>query len=212
MNPYTTWIDVKTLAEIKKVTPRAVRLSLPKSGYSFREVNSSGGKSYEILLSSLEPKLQDIYRDRYYKKVVELEAQIDSIPAVKQIQTQSGFIPETAKTIALARIDLIKEWQRFRNNHKPRHKGDKLFLDLYNSGEYLKNVFAIIGKTSRGSLHRWHRSYSEHESWEVLVPQYNYTSFNEYRTILTEEEMGIFLNSGMLVCIQKEALRPNFSL
>ena len=42
-------------------------------------------------------------------------------------------------------------------------------------------------------MQRWHRSYSEYESWEALVPQYNYTSFQEYRTILTEEEIGIFL-------------------
>jgi putative transposase len=109
------------------------------------------------------------------------------------VETQTGFIPDTAKTIALARVDLIAEWQKLRNKEKPKQKGDKLFLDLYNSGEYLKNVFQIIGKTSKGSLQRWYKSYCEHESWEILVPQYKYTSFNEYRTILTEEEIGIFL-------------------
>ncbi len=193
MNLESIWLDVKAVAEIKGVTPRAIRLALPKSGYTFREVNSSGGKSYEILLSSLEPKLQEIYRNKYYQQVVELGAEIDSVPSVKHVRTQQGFIPKTAKTIALARVDLVLEWQKFRNKHKPKQAGDKLFLDLYNSGEYLKNVFGIIGKTSRGSLQRWYKSYSEYESWEVLVPQYNYTSFQEYRTILTEEEIGIFL-------------------
>jgi len=193
MNPESIWIDVKIVAEIKGVTSRAIRLALKKDKYTFREAVTQGGKSYEILLSSLEPNEQEVYRDKYYQTIIELEAEIDSIPAAKQIQTQSGFIPKSAKTIALARVDLIQEWQKFRNKHKPRQKGDKLFLDLYNSGEYLKNVFQIIGKTSRGSLQRWYKSYSEYESWEVLVPQYNYTSFQEYRTILTEEEIGIFL-------------------
>jgi hypothetical protein len=42
MNPEETWISVKTLAEIKNVTARAVRLSIPKCNYVFREVSSSG--------------------------------------------------------------------------------------------------------------------------------------------------------------------------
>lgn len=91
-------------------------------------------------------------------------------------------------------MDLILEWQKFRNKNLPLQKSDKVFLDLYNSGEYLKNVFTIVGKTSRGSLQRWYRSYSKQKSWEILAPQYNYSSFNSYRTILTEEEIGIFLN------------------
>jgi len=187
------YISVKTLSELKGVTPRAIRLALPKSRYIFRETQMQNSKSYEILLSSIEPKLQEIYKDKYYKNIVELETEINSVPATKQIQTSSGFIPETAKTIALARVDLILDWQKFRNKNLPRQKGDKLFLDLYNSGEYLRNVFTIIGKTSRGSLQRWYKSYSEYESWEVLAPQYNYSSLQEYRTILTEEEIGIFL-------------------
>ena len=206
MNVNDIWITVKTLSELKNVTPRAIRLALPKKGnefnsltpaspgkYIFRETQTLGGKSYEILLSSIEPKLLEIYKDKYYKEIVELETEINSIPAAKQIETSAGFIPETAKTIALARVDLILDWQKFRNKQKPKQKGDKIFLDLYNSGEYMKNIFQIIGKTSRGSLQRWYKSYSEDESWEILVPQYKYTSFNEYRTILTEEEIGIFL-------------------
>lgn len=161
MNPEIIWIDVKTISEIKGVTPRAIRLALEKNKYIFRQIDTQSGKQYEILLSSLEPDIQQKYREKYYRQIVELETELNSVPALKQVKTQTGFIPETAKTIALARLDLILEWQKFRNKHKPRHKGDKLFLNLYNSGEYLKIVFGIIGKTSRGSLQRWHRSYME---------------------------------------------------
>ena len=110
MNPQSIWLDVKTVAEIKGVTPRAIRLALEKDRYTFRQTDTQGGKSYEILLSSLEPKVQEIYRDKYYKEIVELEAEINSVPTAKQVKTQSGFIPENAKIIALARVDLIQEW------------------------------------------------------------------------------------------------------
>ena len=187
------WVDIKTIAEIKEITPRALRISLNKGKYVFRETKTQGGKSYEILLSSLELHVQEIYRNTYYREIVETVNHDILLPIEKPVQTESGFIPEQAKTIALAKVDLIQDWIKFRNKHKPKHEGDKLFLDLYNSGEYLKNVFQIIGKTSRGSLLRWNKLYSEYESWETLVPQYHYTSFNEYKTSLTEEEIGIFL-------------------
>jgi len=187
------WVDIKTVAEIKGITSRAIRLAFPKGKYVYRETTGQGGKSYEILLSSLDEKTQEIYKNTYYREIIEAVDHEIMLPVEKPVETESGFIPETAKTIALARVDLILEWQKFRDKQSPKHKGDKIFLDLYNSGEYLKNIFAIIGKTSRGSLQRWYKSYSEHESWEILVPQYKYSSFNEYRTILSEEEIGIFL-------------------
>lgn len=193
MNTQDIWVDIKTVAEIKNITSRAIRLSFPKDKYKHREVVTQGGKSYEILLSSLEPHVQEIYRNTYYREIIETVNQELLLPVEKPVKTETGFIPETAKTIALARVDLIDDWQKFRNKHHPKQAGDRLFLDLYNSGVYLKNVFSIIGKTSRGTLLRWHKIYTEHESWESLVPQYNYTGFNEYKTSLTEEEIGIFL-------------------
>ena len=193
MEQENIWVDIKTVASIKNVTSRAIRLSFSKGKYIYRETKQQGGKSYEILLSSLEPRVQDIYKNTYYREIIEAVNHDIMIPVTKSVETETGFIPETAKTIALARVDLILDWQKFRNKYTPKHKWDELFIDLYNSGEYLKNVFSVIGKTSRGSLQRWHKSYSEHESWEVLVPQYNYRSFNEYRTILSEEEIGVFL-------------------
>ena len=173
MNHNELWVDVKTIAQIKEITPRALRLALKRGKYTFREVQTQGKKIYEILLSSLEPQVQDIYMNTYYREIVETVNHDLLLPIEKPVQTESGFIPETAKTIALARVDLIQDWQKFRNKHKPKQNGDKLFLDLYNSGEYLKNVYQIIGKTSRGSLLRWHKLYTEHESWEALVKVYS---------------------------------------
>lgn len=85
MNMEEIWISVKTLAKIKNITARAIRLALPKSKYVFREVSSSGGKSFEILLSSIGYKFQEIYKNQHYEKIVELENQINSVSAIKQI-------------------------------------------------------------------------------------------------------------------------------
>ena len=58
------YITIKELAELKGVSARAIRLSLKK--YVIREITVKGGKSFEILLSSIEPELQE----KYYLKIV----------------------------------------------------------------------------------------------------------------------------------------------
>ena len=132
------WIDIKTVASIKNVTSRAIRLSFSKDKYIFREAKQQGGKSYEILLSSLEQRVQDIYKHTYYREIIEAVNHDLMVPVTTSVETETGFIPETAKTIALARVDLVLEWQKFRNKHNPKNKGDELFIDLYNSGEYFR--------------------------------------------------------------------------
>jgi len=42
-------------------------------------------------------------------------------------------------------------------------------------------------------LYRWKKLYTDYESWEALAPQYKYSGFNDYRSVLTEEQIGIFL-------------------
>lgn len=132
-----------------------------------------------------------IYKNTYYQEVLELEKEI--IPITKIEPINESFIPDTAKKIALAKLDILKEWNGFRIKYKPKLTGDKLFVDLYNSGEYLKSIYEILGRTSRGSLLRWNKLYTDYESWESLAPQYKYSGFQEYRTVLTEEQIAIFL-------------------
>ena len=58
------YITIKELAELKAVSTRAIRLSRGK--YITRDVVVKGGKSFEILLSSIEPELQE----KYYSKII----------------------------------------------------------------------------------------------------------------------------------------------
>ena len=67
-----TWIDVETLAKLKGVTKRAVRISINK--YEYRTENTRGGKSYKIKLSSLE---------EIQKQITRLSKRIDNLYADK---------------------------------------------------------------------------------------------------------------------------------
>ena len=93
------YITIQELAELKCVSARAIRLS--KCKYITREVTVKGGKSFEILLSSIEEDLQE----KYYSKLV-------SIPPIKQLPIMADFHkPNKAKIIALARFDLVNLWK-----------------------------------------------------------------------------------------------------
>ena len=58
------YITIKELAELVGVSTRAIRLS--KGKYQTREIIVKGGKSFEILLSSIVPVLQE----KYYSKLI----------------------------------------------------------------------------------------------------------------------------------------------
>lgn len=176
MNEYINLNDVAKAKGLKST--RAIRLKIQNGQYIAREINVKGGKSYEILIESLEYDIQALVKSKPYY-----------YPAIPT----KNFIPDPAKTIALARIDLIKQWRSFRVKHFPLHKGDKLFFEMYNSGEFLKRLFNILGKTTRTTLQRWHNTYDEFGTWESLVPQYKYSSMDDQTTILTEEMINEFL-------------------
>lgn len=62
---------------------------------------------------------------------------------------------------------------------------------LYNSGEYLKALFKVLGTTSRGSIYRMFEKYDG--TVESLLPKYKYSKFGEYKTKLTPEMISVFL-------------------
>ena len=64
------YITIKELAELKGVSTRAIRLS--KEKYITREITVKGGKSFEILLSSIESELQE----KYYSKIEDVRAKL----------------------------------------------------------------------------------------------------------------------------------------
>ena len=108
---------------------------------------------------------------------------------------QIQFTPEKSKQIALARLDIVHQWLEFRKKSKNKFQADYDFVKLHNTSN--SNLYEILGKISRGSLHRWNSMLDGTEDYEKLLPQYKYATVQEYRTVLTDEEIRIFM--GLLL-------------
>ena len=72
INTTETLIDVETLANLKGISNRAIRLSFnsKNSNYETKIENGKGGKLYKIRLSSIEEELQIKYIHEYYDTLV----------------------------------------------------------------------------------------------------------------------------------------------
>lgn len=129
-----------------------------------------------------------------------------------QVETVK-YTPEKAKQNALAKLDLIRKWQDFRRKAVNKLQADYDFVKLHNSSD--SYLFSVLGKISRGSLHRWKASLDGTEDYTRLIPNYKYVSVNEYRTCLTDEEIKIFM--GLLlhpnrICIGKAIALTKYKL
>ena len=123
------------------------------------------------------------------------------------------YTPEKAKQNALAKLDLLRKWQEFRRKAVNKLQADYDFVKLHNSSN--SYLFSVLGKISRGSLHRWKASLDGTEDYTRLIPNYKYVSVNEYRTCLTDEEIKIFM--GLLlhpnrICIGKAIALTKYKL
>ena len=107
----------------------------------------------------------------------------------------TNFTPEKCKQIALARLDIVHKWLEFRKQSQNKLQADYDFVKLHNTSN--SHLFEILGKISRGSLHRWFAMLNGTEDYTKLLPQYKYSSVNDYRTVLNDEEIKIFM--GLLL-------------
>lgn len=123
------------------------------------------------------------------------------------------FTPEKSKKIALARLDLLNQWEEFRRKSDNKLQADYDFVNLHNTS--ISHLFEILGKISRGTLHRWKNTLNGTEDYTKLIPQYKYAKVDEYRTCLTDEEIKIFM--GLLLhpnrlCIGKAIALTKYKL
>ena len=123
------------------------------------------------------------------------------------------FTPEKSKKIALARLDLLNQWKEFRRKSDNKLQADYDFVSLHNTSN--SHLFEILGKISRGTLHRWKNILNGTEDYTKLIPQYKYAKVDEYRTCLTDEEIKIFM--GLLLhpnrlCIGKAIALTKYKL
>ena len=107
----------------------------------------------------------------------------------------ADFTPEKCKQTALARLDVVHKWLEFRKQVQNKLQADYDFVKLHNTSN--SHLFEILGKISRGSLHRWYAMLNGTEDYTKLLPQYKYSSVNDYRTVLNDDEIKIFM--GLLL-------------
>ncbi len=113
----------------------------------------------------------------------------------KEHTHMAEFTPEKCKQIALARLDIVHQWLEFRKQSQNKLQADYDFVKLHNTSN--SHLFEILGKISRGSLHRWYAMLNRTEDYTKLLPQYKYSSVNDYRTVLNDDEIKIFM--GLLL-------------
>ena len=77
------YITIKELAELKGVSTRAIRFSTGK--YITRDITVKDGKSFEILLSSIEPELQE----EYYSKIIPTY-EVKHLPVTTNFNTRTN--------------------------------------------------------------------------------------------------------------------------
>ena len=109
------WLDVETVAKLKGITERGVRLSLSKK-YDYKEEIVKGKKIYKIRLKSLEKEYQLKYENEYsniYKTICNEIVEIDNSGLKRD-----KLISEVQKKNALAKFDLVNSWLDFRTDFK----------------------------------------------------------------------------------------------
>ena len=255
------YLTVKEISEICEINERKLRRRCINNKYTCRLVSGkrggNGGKQYEILVSSLEPELQELILNHLYiagepfihplklsysekarfsldlnsiggynksnvtdntieKAPVSLQFASnihtelscgDDLPPKKSSQknvipfslTSSAptvpTVPEKAKRLALAKVDIINHWEAYRNGQKNKKQADKEFIDIYNGKILSKTLYDIVGKVSLATLYRWNKDLKENNgNYTVLIPNYNYGSESVINTKLTQIEQSMFID------------------
>src|SRR5574344_878511 len=195
INTENTWLDVETVAKLKNISKRGIRLSLNQDKYEYKVEKVRGGKTYKIKLSSLEEEYQIKYIKEYYNDLTYVDGEIIELQNLNI--KQEKLISEVQKQRALAKYDIVMCWLEIRRSYKKNKienaNADKKFVELYNTGILHENIFKTLGKISFGSLYRWRSLIKFNDDWTALVGQYKYSTSKEYNTSLNEEQIKIFL-------------------
>lgn len=156
INTENTWLDVETVAKLKNISKRGIRLSLNQDKYEYKVEKVRGGKTYKIKLSSLEEEYQIKYIKEYYNDLTYVDGEIIELQNLNI--KQEKLISEVQKQRALAKYDIVMCWLEFRRSYKKNKienaNSDKKFVELYNTGILHENIFKTLGKISFGSLYR----------------------------------------------------------
>lgn len=242
------YMTVKEISEITGKSVSTLKDRCLKGKYTCRIVSGkrggNSGKQYEILITSLEPELQEILfnylplagvplvnsfllSDKQNARfslsstslggeksnIVNNKTELapislgDELPAIKSSKKNlipfsltpkvpaAPTVPDKAKKLALAKVDIINHWEAFRNGKKNKKQADMEFLEIYNGKILSKILYNIVGKVSLATLYRWNKDLKESGgNYTALIPNYNYGSESVINTKLTKIEQSMFID------------------
>ncbi len=153
---------------------------------------SIGSNSHEIVNKPFENKIAPI---SLVNKVSPNNINTNSAVVESNSQLSAPVaIPEKAKQIALAKVDVISLWDGYCHGQKNKAKASKEFVKSFNNNLIDVRLHTIIGDISVASLYRWNKTYKEsNKDYYSLVPDYNYGSDAEILTQLSDEEQKAIL-------------------
>lgn len=179
------WIRTKELSAVWGISERAIRMKVDREEITqFRHIegngNGRGGKVLEINIS--DPSIPHEIKTKILNyEAVRGRANPASGPVLPEALLPGehgpedrlpahGFFSDKAKRIALARIDLLRAWENYRNAHPQKTQSDGEFIAAYNNDLSLANIREVLGPTSVKTLYRWKADINGSNDWTRLVP------------------------------------------
>lgn len=172
------------------------------------DAKPTGGKQVLIYVSSLESEIQEKILSvtaETMKKTNLTESNHSFLagavtpfsPPLSLSETsyevQQAVIPDKAKQTALAKVDLLNYWERYRKG-KSKAEADKDFIEFYNCGALNQSLLSVLGEVTIKSLYRWKKELAENNNDPTaLIPKYNYSSDMQVNTQMSDIEKKIFL-------------------
>lgn len=161
-------VTLKQIAERKGISKRAIIKRKNKENWKPCETIMIRGQSAELFnLADLPKDIQELFK----------EAPILHAQHIAQ-KSESTLLPAqahpVAKKIALARFDLLRLWQKYREQCRwgQTIKADEEFLNGYNTGKLYPQIYKILGKVSLRTLYRWWNDLDGTQDYYRLLPHY----------------------------------------
>lgn len=114
---------------------------------------------------------------------------LNTFGLINHKSNENYVIPDSAKRLALSRVDVVAMWRKYRNDKKSKTEADKEFVRLFNNKQYNKFLYEQVGKISLRTIARWAKTLDEsNNDWKALVNNYSYGCESQLITSLSDVE------------------------
>jgi putative transposase len=201
-------ISIPEMAKILGINERSVRRRSECENWQFvqgpRKVKLYYINSLpeDVKMAVISQRAKDMAQSEDYLLPLPIKKTliVSSNPANTQVvPVGSPDLADWQNRIALAWADLIRLYTTEKNNAKSKGiskvEAAKIYIKGYNTGSFLPNVFAAIGKTSVKSVERQYKKYRDSAyDYAVLAPKWGGSLG---RSKVTDDEFNIMLSFAL---------------